>query len=104
MANGKTTLPIYCISLLSEQTGDILVGGGNCKLLVGGRNGASWKDAALTGFTLESPIQAYRDMAFTYTTNERGQKSVDKGYILVELEDGTYALLYTEDGTDSFSV
>lgn len=102
--NYTPDFPIYCMALLSEQTGNLLVGGGNGKLLVGGRNGASWKDAALTGFTLESPIQAYRDMAFTYTTNERGQKSVDKGYILVELEDGTYALLYTEDGTDSFSV
>lgn len=102
--NYTPDFPIYSISLFSMQTSQMLVGGGNGKLLIGGRNGASWSEATLTGFTLDSPIQAYRDMAFIYTTNERGQKSVDKGYILVELEDGTYALLYTEDGTDSFSV
>lgn len=102
--NYTPDFPIYCISLLSEQSGQLLVGGGNGKIMAGGRNGASWKFVELLGFTLDTPVKAYRDMTFTYTTDNSGRKIVDKGYILAELEDGTYALFYTEDGTDTFSV
>lgn len=99
--NYTPDFPIYCMA--PGEYGYFIAGGGNGRLLIGRGNGY-WDNATLTGFTLDKEIAAYRDMTFTYVPDERGNETADKGCILAELEDGTYAILYTLDGTESFSV
>lgn len=101
--NYTPDFPVYCITQTMESKGIILVGGGNGTLLSGSGNG-SWATAELPEIPLESPVKAYRAMSFTYITTERGYKDADKGCMLLELENGSYAIIYTLDGTETFSV
>lgn len=100
--NCTPDFPIYCAA--KGEYGQQLIGGGNGSLLVGSSNGY-WSYATLTGFTLDTPVTAYRDMVFTYVPHETYKAdTADKGCILAELEDETYAIFYTLDGTKNFAV
>lgn len=100
--NYTPDFPIYCMASTVGSRGIILVGGGNGTLLSGSGNG-SWNPAEMTGLTLESPVKAYRDMSFTYLSNGY-YMDADAGCMLLELENGSYAIIYTTDGTETFSV
>lgn len=100
--NYTPDFPVYCIASTVGSRGIILVGGGNGTLLSGSGNG-SWKPAEISGLTLESPVKAYRDMSFTYVPNGH-YMDADKGCMIVELEDGSFAIIYTLDGTETFSL
>lgn len=101
--NYTPDFPIYCIVPTVGSQGIILVGGGNGTLLSGYGNG-SWNKAELPEIALPSPVKAYRNMSFTYITTDRGYKDADKGCMLLELEDGSYTIIYTHDGTETFAV
>lgn len=101
--NYTPDFPIYCIAQTSGSQGIILAGGGNGTLLSGSGNG-SWATAELPEIPLESPVKAYRAMSFTYIEGNYGYKDADKGCMLLELENGSYAIIYTLDGTETFSV
>lgn len=97
---GLQDFPIYCIALIDYR---LIAGCGNGKLLLS-RGNVSWQETELTGFTLDKAISAYRAMSFTYVYDQYENASADKGCILLELEDGSFAVVYTLDGTDTFSV
>lgn len=101
--NYTPDFPVYCIAQTMESKGIMLVGGGNGTLLTGSGNG-SWNKTELPDVSLPSPVKAYRDMSFTYITTERGYKDADQGCMLLELENGLYAIIYTLDGTETFSI
>lgn len=92
---------VHCIA--NAQYGTIVVGGDKGTLLAGGGNG-EWYRTKLTGFTLDQPIKSYRAMNFSYREDEYGNCTADKGCVLLELEDGSFTIVYTLDGTDSFSI
>lgn len=100
--NYTPDFPVYCMARTSGSLGIILVGGGNGTLLSGSGNG-QWFMAEIPGLVLESPVKAYRDMSFTYAPNGR-YMDADKGCMILELEDGSYAIIYTLDGTETYSV
>lgn len=100
--NYTPDFPIYCMAQTFGSRGVILVGGGNGTLLSGSGNG-SWNKAELPEISLESSVKAYRAMSFTYIPNGY-YMDADKGCMLLELEDGSYKIIYTADGTETFSV
>lgn len=101
--NYTPDFPIYCIAPTIGSKGIILVGGGNGTLLSGSGNGY-WNKASLPEIKLPSPIEAFRDMSFTYLEVQNGYKDAAQGCMLVELQDGSYAVIYTLDGTETFAV
>ncbi len=94
--------PVYCMAP-GKSPYYYIVGGGN-GMLLRSRGNCSWQKCELTGFTLDQPIKAYRDISFTTVLDEWNLTTADKGCMLLELEDGSYTVVYTLDGTDSFSI
>lgn len=101
--NYTPDFPVYCMAQTVGSQGIILVGGGNGTLLSGRGNGY-WNLVDFSCNELDSPIKAYRAMSFTYVEDKYGHKDASKGCMLLELENGSYAIIYTLDGTDTFSV
>ena len=96
--------PLRAIGLVSSYV--VLAGGDNGLLLTGSGNG-SWQTLELVVDGTSTPAKTYYAIDFMTYTNQRGGISstpAQYGCIGVEQEDGTYAVWYTEDSSDNFSV